>query len=118
MLNETMMFLAYNDLDAGAMVLTTKHRKSVTGGQYSLLHQNCSDAVAAILDAGGASDYVPMPRMRFVWTPTDVAKWCDHLVIEMNRRKPGSAERKRGFTNNDLDFTSFGWEYSALATCS
>ncbi len=117
-LNETMMFLAHNDLDTGAMVLTTKHKKSVKGGQYSLLHQNCSDVVAAILEAGGAGDYVAKPAMRFVWTPTDVAKWCDHLAIAMNREKPGSAERKRGFTNNDLDFTSFGWEYPSLATCS
>ena len=118
LLNETRMWAAFNALDRGTMVLTTKHRKSVKGGQYSLLHQNCSDAVAAILEAGGATQYVAKPKMRFVWTPTDVAKWCDQLVSAMVLEQPGSAKRARGFTEVECDFTHTGWQYSALGTCS
>ncbi len=78
----------------------------------------CSDAVAWLLEAGGAGTLVDKPRMRCFWTPTDIAKWCDRLVIASNNKISKSAQRTRGFTGNNLDFTEHDWKYSALATCS
>ena len=70
--------------------------------------------MAWVLEQGNAATYVAKPAMRFFWTPTDIAKWCDRLVIALNAKVPGSAARLRGFTGNDLDFTPMGWQYSAL----
>ena len=111
-LNETRMEAAYKAIHEGRHTLSAKGHAQ--GGEYSLVHQNCSDAVAWLLEAGGAGSLVPKPQMRFFWTPTDVAKWCDQLVLKADQKVPGSAQRTRGFTGNDLDFTQLDWKYSAL----
>ncbi|MCF3945677.1 hypothetical protein AiwAL_05300 [Acidiphilium sp. AL] len=116
LLNETRMEAAFQSIHQGRQTLSAKgHAKA---GEYSLVHQNCSDAVAWLLEAGGAGTLVPKPKMRFFWTPTDIAKWCDRLVLAANDKKSGAAQRIRGFTNNDIDFTPLDWKFSALATAS
>jgi hypothetical protein len=116
LLSEFRMMAACRTLHQGTQVVTANgHAK---GGEYSLVHQNCSDVVAFILEQGGAANIVPKPPMRFYWTPTDVAKWCDKLTVAMNKRQEGSAARTRGFTGNDMAFTQHEWRYSALATSS
>lgn len=116
LLNELRMTTACGMLHRGTQVVTANgHAK---GGEYSLVHQNCSDVVAFILEQGGAANIVPKPQMRFYWTPNDVAKWCDRLTLAMNKQQEGSAARTRGFTGNDIAFTQHDWRYSALATSS
>lgn len=115
-LNETRMEAAFHSIHQGNRTLSAKgHAKA---GEYSLVHQNCSDAVAWLLEAGGAGMLFDKPRMRFFWTPTDIAKWCDQLVIASNDKISKSAQRVRGFTGNNLDFTEHDWQYNTLATCS
>lgn len=113
-LNELRIKGFVDGLHRGAQVLSSNGHAA--GGEYSLVHANCSDAVATALQAGGAAQLHPKPAMRHFWTPTDVARWCDHMVIAANDKTPGSATRKRGFTGNDLDFTPKSWQFSALST--
>lgn len=114
LLSELRMKQAFDQLHQGQQVLSAKGHGAA--GEYSLVHANCSDAVAWVLERGNAATYVAKPTMRFFWTPTDIAKWCDRLVIALNDKQPGSATRVRGFTGNDLDFTAKGWQYNTLAT--
>lgn len=116
LLNQTRMKAAFEAIHQGRYSLSTKgHAKA---GEYSLVHQNCSDAVAWLLEAGGAANLVAKPKMRFFWTPTDIAKWCDQLVLAANDKEAHAAQRGRGFTNNNLDFTPMPWKFSALGTVS
>ncbi|HEX7390071.1 MAG TPA: hypothetical protein VF286_08160 [Acidiphilium sp.] len=116
LLNQTRMKAAFEAIHQGRHSLSAKgHAKA---GEYSLVHQNCSDAVAWLLEAGGAGALVPKPKMRFFWTPNDIAKWCDQLVLAANDKEAHAAQRTRGFTNNNLDFTPMPWKFSALSTVS
>lgn len=45
--------------------------------RYNLLSFNCATAVAEIMK----KSKVPHTPCHIVWTPSDIARWCDHLVM-------------------------------------
>jgi hypothetical protein len=115
-LNETRMYRAFQSIHQGSHSLSANGHAG--SGQYSLVHQNCSTAVAWVLEVGGAGALAPKPVIKHYWTPTDIAKWCDRIVIAALRKQSGSAARSRGYTGNNLDFTDHAWNYSALPNCN
>jgi hypothetical protein len=115
-LSEMQMVMAFQSIHQGGHCLSTNGHAQA--GEYSLVHQNCSTAVAWILEAGGAGKLAAKPAIKHFWTPNDIAKWCDRIVLAALEKNPGSATRTRGFTGNVLDFTTQHPRYPALATSS
>jgi hypothetical protein len=63
---------------------------------YHFLKNNCSHAVARVLDSGSPPLKVPLTGyVHNVWQPSDVSSYCRKLITALNKTHASSAKEKK-----------------------
>jgi hypothetical protein len=75
-------------LDAMRIYSWWKVFNAAPNGTWTTVRRNCSKIIAAALDAGGASEIVPMPRTA-LWRPNVLESWANRIVARCTHKNRG-----------------------------